>query len=231
MCSKIAAIHDIGIYMKTLLSLLVLSFSLCTSMLSNGAYANNILIVGDSLSAGYGIQVSQSWPALLQTTLTENNSGYNVHNASISGQTTAEGLRQMDALIKLTQPKLVILELGANDGLRGLSISQMQANLQSMISKSLIAKSQVLLLGIKLPNNYGRRYGKMFSASFESLSQKNGIHLVPFMLEPLEKLINTENKKKYIQADGLHPTADAQPLLLAHILPSIQRALDMARSK
>lgn len=229
MYSKIAAIHNIGIYMKTIIPLLTLCLSIFTGMLSSSALANNILIVGDSLSAGYGIQVSQSWPALLQTKLTEEGSDYNVHNASISGQTTAEGLRQMDALIKLSQPKLVVLELGANDGLRGLSISQMQANLQSMISKSLMAKSQVLLLGIKLPNNYGRRYGKMFSASFESLSQQNGIHLVPFMLAPLEALINSENKADYIQADGLHPTAKSQPLLLEHIWPSMKHALKMAR--
>ena len=92
-----------------------------------------------------------------------------------------------------------------------------------------MAKSQVLLLGIKLPINYGRRYGSMFSASFESLASQNGIHLVPFMLAPLEAAINTENKAQYIQADGLHPTAKAQPLLLEHIWPSIKNALKMAR--
>ena len=206
---------------------LQLCFLLCLSGLSWGK--DTILIIGDSLSAGYGIQTSESWPALLQHKLDDQNIDIKVHNASISGQTTAEGLRQINALLKLTQAKLVILELGANDGLRGLSTTQMQANLQSMISKSLMAKAQVLLLGIKLPNNYGRRYGKMFSASFESLATQNGIHLVPFMLEPLEKEITAENKTHYIQADGLHPTAQAQPLLLEHIWPSIKKALSMAK--
>lgn len=204
-----------------------LCFLLCLTAFSWGK--DTILIIGDSLSAGYGIQTSQSWPALLQTKFDDQNTDFKVHNASISGQTTAEGLRQIDALLKLSQPKLVVLELGANDGLRGLSIPQMQANLQSMISKSLMAKAQVLLLGIKLPNNYGRRYGQMFSASFDSLATQNGIHLVPFMLAPLEKEITAENKALYIQADGLHPTAQAQPLLLNHIWPSIKKALAMAK--
>jgi acyl-CoA thioesterase-1 len=199
-------------------------------LLSFGTLAktsNNILIIGDSLSAGYGIQIHESWPALLQNTLDAKKSGYRVHNASISGQTSSEGASQMDQLLKLTQPKLVIIELGANDGLRGLSVSQMQSNLQTMISKSQMAKSQVLLLGIKVPLNYGRRYSAMFDASFTNLASKNRIAIVPFMLEPLLNTVTSKNRAEYIQEDGLHPTAIAQPIILKHLLPKILLSLNL----
>lgn len=184
-----------------------------------------ILVLGDSLSAGYGIKVEQSWPALLQKQLDENNLNYKVHNASISGQTSSEGLRQIDQLLTLTEPELVILELGANDGLRGLSIEQMKQNLQSMISKSLLQKANVLLVGIRVPNNYGKRFGQMFSAAFDQLASENGISYVPFLLAPLEQIITQENRSEYIQQDGLHPTAKAQSLLLEHLWQKIKENL------
>ncbi len=201
----------------------VLSLFIISS--SWAAKAPTILVLGDSLSAGYGIQIEQSWPALLQNKLNATGLPHKVHNASISGQTSSEGLRQMDQLLQLTQPQLVILELGANDGLRGLSIPQMQQNLQSMISKSLRANAQVLLVGIRVPSNYGRRYGEMFSNSFGKLAEKNGITLVPFMLAPLEAIMDETNRSEYIQRDGLHPTAKAQPLILDHLWPEIQALL------
>lgn len=201
----------------------VLSLFIISS--SWAAKTPTILILGDSLSAGYGIQIEDSWPALMQNKIAENGLPHKVHNASISGQTSSEGLRQMDQLLQLTQPQLVIIELGANDGLRGLSIPQMQQNLQSMISKSLRANAQVLLVGIRVPSNYGRRYGEMFSRSFEILAEKNGIAVVPFMLAPLEAIINETNRSEYIQRDGLHPTAKAQPLILDHLWPEIQALL------
>ena len=176
-----------------------------------------ILVLGDSLSAGYGIKVEESWPALLQNKLDENKLEYKVHNASISGQTSFEGLRQIDQLLALTKPSIVILELGANDGLRGLSIIQMQQNLQSMISKSQMANAKVLLVGIRVPNNYGKRFGRMFTAAFDQLAKDNNLAYVPFLLAPLEQVINSENRGEYIQQDGLHPTAKAQPLLMEHV--------------
>ena len=185
----------------------------------------SILIVGDSLSAGYGIKVEQSWPALLQEHFKQANEPYKVHNASISGQTTSEGVRQIDQLLQLTAPKVVVLELGANDGLRGLSITEMESNLETMIKKANGAKAKVVLLGIRVLNNYGRRYGAMFTETFERLAQKYSLEFVPFMLEPLEKVLTPENRSEYIQADGLHPTAKAQPLILNHLLPSIRSAL------
>lgn len=202
--------------------LFIAAMLLCLSHLS---YGNNILIVGDSLSAGYGIQIKDSWPVLLQSALTEKGIPYKVHNASISGQTSSEGVRQIDQLLTLTKPKLVILELGANDGLRGLSIPEMNNNLNTMIRKSLMANSQVLLVGIKVPANYGRRYSTMFEATFKSLATENNISLVPFMLEPLLKVVTPENKAEFIQSDGLHPTAKAQPYILDYLMPAILEKL------
>ena len=188
---------------------------------------DNILVLGDSLSAGYGISVDKSWPNLLQKKLTEKQFSHKVYNASISGQTSSEGLRQIDQLLTLSQPTLVILELGANDGLRGLSTKEMQNNLQLIISKSLQAKAQVLLVGIRVPGNYGRRYSAMFESAFQSLATTNQIAFIPFMLEPLSGILTSENRDQYIQKDGLHPTAKAQPLILDHLYPHIQQSLNL----
>lgn len=204
--------------MKSLFLVILLIFS--THAVSQAQ--DTILVLGDSLSAGYGIKIEQSWPSLLQQTLDPSEEKYKVHNASISGQTSSEGFRQIDQLLQLTQPKLVILALGANDGLRGLSLNQMQSNLQGIINKSLRNNAQVLLLGIRVPSNYGRRYGQMFSDTFVQLAKQNKIPFVPFMLAPLESVINENNRGEYIQGDGLHPTARSQPLILEYLLPKIQ---------
>ncbi|WP_396587123.1 arylesterase [Bermanella sp. R86510] len=187
---------------------------------SQWVHANTVLVVGDSLSAGYGIKVEQSWPVLLKQKLEDQNMNYKVHNASISGQTSSEGLRQMDDLLSLSKPDLVILELGANDGLRGLSINAMETNLGKIIEKSQAFGAQVLLLGIQVPTNYGPRYGNMFKQAFVDLSQQYDIAFVPFMLKPL-----MGNKDKYVQSDGLHPNAEAQPILLEYLWPHISSQL------
>jgi acyl-CoA thioesterase-1 len=209
--------------MKSLIAIIILSFAV--TPIATAKDMRNILVMGDSLSAGYGIQINDSWPVLLQSELNKKNLPYRVHNASISGQTSSEGVRQIDQLLTLTKPELVILELGANDGLRGLSISEMSSNLQSIITKSLMAKAQVLLIGIKVPANYGRRYGSMFEASFEQLAKNNGIPLIPFMLAPLLDIVTPDNKSEFIQADGLHPTAKAQPYILEYLMPNILTSL------
>ena len=204
---------------------LLFTLLLLTSSLVFSQTQNTLLIVGDSLSAGYGIKIEQSWPTLLQAKLNDQNINITVHNASISGQTSSEGLSQIDQLLQLTQPKLVILSLGANDGLRGLSIAQMQSNLQNIINKTLRANAKVLVVGIRVPSNYGRRYSEMFSQSFETLANNNTIGYVPFMLAPLEDIIADTNRGEYIQADGLHPTVKSQPLILEHLWPSIEPLL------
>ncbi|EAT12001.1 Arylesterase [Oceanobacter sp. RED65] len=182
--------------------------------------SDKILVLGDSLSAGYGIKVQESWPKLLDSKLETEDQNYKVHNASISGQTTSEGLRQIDELLSLTSPKLVILELGANDGLRGLSISAMKSNLNSMIDKSQLAGAKVLLLGIQVPTNYGPRYGQMFKQAFADVAEQQGVAFIPFMLKPL-----MNNKDKYVQDDGLHPNAIAQPVILDYLWPEIEALL------
>ena len=196
-----------------------LSYSQNPSQNPNHSQTNNpsILILGDSLSAGYGLNLEESWPALLQAQLNQSAAPYQVHNASISGQTSAEGAAQIDELLARVKPNVVILELGANDGLRGLSIKQMKVNLQTMIEKSQQQGAQVLLVGIRTPDNYGRRYGEQFRAVFANLAQSHNTGLVPFMLAPLESVITETNRMEYIQADGLHPTAKAQPLILQPI--------------
>lgn len=181
---------------------------------------NSILVLGDSLSAGYGIKVEESWPMLLDERLKTKDMNYSVHNASISGQTSSEGVRQIDDLLSLTNPKLVILELGANDGLRGLSIQAMQSNLNKMIDKSQLAGANVLLLGIQVPTNYGPRYGQMFKQAFADVAKQQGVGFVPFMLKPL-----MGNKDKYVQEDGLHPNAIAQPIILDYLWPEIEALL------
>ncbi len=207
--------------LKILLSL-VLCFYIFPSLAQN---KDTILILGDSLSAGYGIKTQESWPVLIQEKLNTLELSFNIHNASISGQTSAEGAAQIKQLLALTQPKLVVLELGANDGLRGLAVQDMQHNLQTMITQSQLAGANVLLVGIRTPSNYGRRYGQMFSLSFHNLAQQNGISLVPFMLEPLTKIITNTNKSEYIQADGLHPTAKSQPILADYLFSFIHKSL------
>jgi len=203
----------------TLILMMTLGSSLSYSQNPNHSQTNNpsILILGDSLSAGYGLNLEESWPALLQAQLNQAAAPYQVHNASISGQTSAEGAAQIDELLARVKPNVVILELGANDGLRGLSIKQMKVNLQTMIKKSQQQGAQVLLIGIRTPDNYGRRYGEQFRAVFANLAQSHNTGLVPFMLAPLESVITETNRMEYIQADGLHPTAKAQPLILQPI--------------
>ena len=204
---------------KPFLTILVLLW--CQGTLA----AQTILVLGDSLSAGYGMQVSESWPSLLQERLHQDGLNYKVHNASISGQTTSEGVRQIDQLLAITQPSLVILELGANDGLRGLSLAEMETNLSNMVAKAKAAKAEVLMLGIRVPQNFGRRYSSLFEKTFATVTQSHNVTLIPRLLSPLEAIITQENRSSYIQTDGLHPTALAQPLILDHLYPQIKMLL------
>lgn len=190
-----------------------------------GSQTNHILILGDSLSAGYGIELESSWPTLLQNQLAEQDFDVHVHNVSISGQTTAEGLAQLSDLMISTQATFVVLELGANDGLRGLSISSMKQNLASMIQIAQAHGAKVLLLGMRVPSNYGRRYTQMFHNSFIQLADEYDIGFVPFMLQPLVDE-QGEVDRSLLLADGLHLTAAAQPLILQHLWPDIEQLMN-----
>lgn len=185
----------------------------------SAAAAPTILIYGDSLSAGYGIGLEQSWPALLAKRLEDNRLRYTVSNASISGETTAGGRSRFDDALKRVEPQVVVIALGANDGLRGLPVLQMRLNLAAMIKAAKAKKARVLLVGMKLPPNYGPVYARQFEESFSAIARAESVPLLPFLLEPLGTDI------ELFQADGLHPTAAAQPKLLDHVWPALKPLL------
>lgn len=175
-----------------------------------------ILVWGDSLSAAYGIPVDKGWVNLLQQKL-QNNAVIN--NGSISGETTAGGLTRLPAALQTYQPDYVLLELGANDGLRGIKTDTMQANLEQMIQLAQQAKAKVVLLGIKLPPNYGSAYTQKFEAVYTNLAKQYNLPLVPFLLDGIAQ------NWDLVQADGVHPTAAAQPIVLDNVWKVLQSVL------
>lgn len=176
-----------------------------------------LLVMGDSLSAAYGIEQEQGWVTLLAERL---NDEVQVVNASISGETTSGGAQRFASIIGQQQPDIVLLELGGNDGLRGLPPTQMRANLASMIEQSQQAGADVLLLGIDIPPNYGQAYRDAFTGVFHSLAEEYNVPLVPFLLEDVAL------DAALMQSDGIHPTADAQPIILNNVWPALEPLLE-----
>lgn len=174
-----------------------------------------VLVVGDSLSAEYGIARGSGWVALLEQRLKREKIDANVVNASISGETTSGGRARLPALVKQHRPDIVVIELGANDGLRGLQVSQAEANLRAMIALAQENKARVLLVGMRMPPNYGRAYTERFFNMFETVARSTGSPLVPFMLE------GVADKPALFQSDRLHPTAQAHPIILENIWPQL----------
>jgi acyl-CoA thioesterase-1 len=172
-----------------------------------------ILVVGDSISAGYGIDSSEAWVALLQKKLIKIKSPYSISNASISGETSEGGLVRIIPLLATDDPDIVLLQLGANDGLRGLSPVKMKNNLAEIIQRSQKSGAKVILLGMKIPPNYGKRYVDMFYNVYPQLAKELNIPLVPFLLEDVAL------NKDLMQADGLHPNVKAQAILTEKIEP------------
>jgi acyl-CoA thioesterase I len=203
--------------------LLVLFALIIASVSAGGAAPAEtpvILVFGDSISAGYGLaHVEQGWVALLQTRLKEQAYGYQVVNASVSGETTAGGLARLPRALMLHQPKIVILELGGNDGLRALPIAQMRANLLHMVDLALAAGAKVLLLGMRMPPNYGPDFTEQFRASFSDLARDRKLALVPFLLNDVAQFPNL------MQADGIHPNELGQPKLLDNVWPTLKPLL------
>ena len=179
----------------------------------------NIVVLGDSLSAGYGIQVQQGWVNLLSQRLATEGYGYRVVNASVSGETTQGGLARLPRALELHQPAIVIVELGGNDGLRGLPLAASRANLEQIIEKARAAKARVLLLGMVIPPNYGPRYGQEFRDMFATLAARYPVAFVPFLLDQVA--LNPE----LMQADGIHANARGQPLLLNNVWPKLKPLL------
>lgn len=182
--------------------------------------AQNILLIGDSISAAFGLEIEQGWVSLLQKRLADQDYPHRVVNASVSGETSAGGLARLPALLEQVQPELVIIELGGNDGLRGLPAANMQQNLSAMVEQSLASGADVILLGMRIPPNYGPRYNDAFEQVFVDLSQSLDVPLVPFLLEGVGTV------PELMLDDGIHPGAAAQPLLLDNAWPVIRQWLD-----
>jgi acyl-CoA thioesterase I len=194
---------------------IVALFLLCSGV----CHAATILVFGDSLSAGYGLRADQAWPALLQQRLKDQGFRHTVVNASASGETTAGGRTRLPAALSQHTPAIVVIELGANDGLRGLPLSPMQENLIEMTRSAQKAGAKVVLVGMRLPPNYGPAYTEKFQSSFSTVAKNEGAALVPFLFEGLAL------SPELFQADGLHPTAAAQARLLDNVWPAVKPLL------
>jgi len=170
-----------------------------------------IVVVGDSLSSGYGIAAEQSWVAMLEDRLQAEGYGYQVVNASIAGDTTAGGLARLPRLLELHDPKLVVIELGGNDGLRGQPVAMLRDNLTKMIELSRQSGAQVVLAGIKIPPNYGPAYTQALAAVYPELAQRYGATLIEFLLE------NVALNGELMQPDGIHPNGAGQEIVFANV--------------
>ncbi len=195
-------------------------FALMLLIFSFPARAATILVFGDSISAAYGLEVEQGWVRLLQQKLDKTAPGKHlVVNGSLSGETTSGGKARLPALLKKHKPDVVILELGGNDGLRGQPPTLMASNFKKMIADSRAAGASVLLFGMKIPPNYGRAYTRAFEQAFVTVSKEEKVPLLPFFLEGIG------GNPALVQADGIHPVAKAQPILLQNAWPLIEKAL------
>jgi acyl-CoA thioesterase-1 len=178
-----------------------------------------LLVFGDSLSAAYGLSVDQGWVHLMGERIAKMRLDWRVVNASVSGETTAGGLRRLPGDLKRHKPAVVLIELGANDALRGQPVSGMRANLEEMIRLCREAHAQPVLVGIMIPPNYGIDYAREFSGAFSDVARRAKVPLVPFLLAGFEQ------RRDYFQADQVHPTAAAQPLMLDNVWPAIEPLL------
>ena len=178
-----------------------------------------ILVLGDSLSAAYGIRPELGWVALLQKRLHGEDYGYEVVNASVSGETTSGGLQRLPRALALHRPGILILELGANDGLRGLPLGITRANLQKMVGLAKDSQTRVLLVGMRIPPNYGPRYTTDFAQLFQDVATQSSVPLVPFLLQSVAL------DPARMQGDGLHPNALGEPAVLDTLWPQLEPML------
>ncbi|HEV2110948.1 MAG TPA: arylesterase [Gammaproteobacteria bacterium] len=206
---------------KRFLLLLLLAWGFAVA--GSAAAAPAILVWGDSLSAAYGLEPSQGWVQLLDRRLRAQGYDYTVVNGSVSGETTAGGLTRLPAALAEHKPAIVIIELGANDGLRGTPVRVMQDNLSRMIALSRKAGSKVLLLGILMPPNYGAEYTRAFSQAYKDLARRYGVPLLPFLLKGVAE------HRELMQADGMHPIAEAEPQVLDNVWPGLKPLLKKPR--
>lgn len=192
---------------------------LAAMLWAQGALAGTALVVGDSISAAFGLETGQGWVHLLQQRLNDGEHDYRVVNASISGDTSAGGLARLPALLSEHEPDIVIIELGGNDGLRGQPPAQLKRNLAAMAEQAQQAGAKVLLLGMRMPPNLGQRYTSAFADAFDSLAAEKDLPYVPFLLEGIGGV------QGMMQADRVHPTAQAQELMLDNVWPVLEPLL------
>ena len=179
-------------------------------------HAATVLVFGDSLSAGFGLRIEEAWPSLLQKRIAGEGFKQTVVNASVSGETTAGGRTRLPAALAQHKPEAVVIELGANDGLRGLPMTAMRDNLDAMTRMATEAGAKVVIVGMQLPPNYGRAYGDRFAALFADVAKSEGAALVPFLLKGVADAANAE---AMFQPDRIHPLASAHPTMLANVWP------------
>lgn len=183
------------------------------------ASGGSILVLGDSLASAYGLPRQAGWVTLLEERLSQRKFNYRVVNASISGETSAGGASRIAGLLRQHRPQILILALGANDGLRGLPIGQLQSNLETMIQMARQGKVEVLLVGMRMPPNFGPAYTRQFSAVYAELARRHRTAFVPFLLEGFA------DRPEYFLADGIHPNAAAQPLILEQVWTALAALL------
>lgn len=197
-------------------------FFMAAMLLSKLASASTLLVMGDSLSAAHNMRPEDGWVSLLEKKLSETHPEIKVVNASVSGETTQGGLARFNKLLTQHKPRWVILELGANDALRGYPLDKTSQNLKTMIEQAQQAGAEVLLVGNQIPQNYGKRYTQMFVNVYQDIAAEYELAYVPFMLKDVAL------NKTLMQSDGLHPNEQAQPVVLKNIYPSLQTVLEMA---
>ena len=194
---------------------------LCLMLCAPAAYSasKTLLVLGDSIAAEYGLPRDSGWVSLLQTRLSDDKLPVSVVNASISGETTAGGLTRLPALLQQHKPAVLIIELGGNDGLRGLSLAATQSNLREMIKSADRIGARVLLLGMRVPPNYGPDYSKRFAAMYQGMARERNVKLVPFLFAGLE------DTERFFQQDRIHPNQRAQTVMLDNVWPSLRSLL------
>ena len=211
--------------LKILTRILLVLYFLLAPIFSIAQSNPTLLVMGDSLSAEYGLKRGSGWVALLDQQLKKDGSRYFIFNASISGETTVGGVARIAALLEQKKPKIVIIELGANDALRGLPLQSTEMNLLNMIQMSKMAGAKVLLLGIQIPPNYGQEYTQNFKWIYAKLAQKEQIALLPFFLEGVAQ------KPELFQADQIHPNGEAQPILFRNVWGALAPFQKMLKSQ
>ena len=183
------------------------------------APARTLLVLGDSLSAGYGLSAQEGWVSLLGERLQKSHPGWRVVNASISGETSAGGAARIAGELSRNRPAVVLIALGANDGLRGLPLKQLRENLDKMVGAAKQAGARVLLVGMRMPPNLGKSYTEGFAQSFRTVAEAHHVALLPFLLEPIAR------ERSAFQDDDLHPVASVQPMLRDHVWPALEPLL------